>query len=87
MTGHQAKVPDIAAAYFASHPLVQPNMAHPVIAQTYRPGIGWKRHNFTKRVSLSYCRGLKREGVMAVALTVPGTDIRADFAIAELVTR
>lgn len=85
MSGHQAKVPDIAAAYFAHHPLVRPGMAHPVIAQTFRPGIGWKRYNFTKRVSLTHCRGLKRQGVTAVALTVPGTSIRADFNIRELV--
>ena len=75
MAGHQAIVPPVAAAYFG------PTSMHPVITQTFLPGVGWRRH-YRKRVSRSWVQKLAKEGVTDVALTVAGRT--ADFRVAEL---
>lgn len=45
----QAQVPGKVADYFG--PVVRED--HPVIAETFAPGVGWKRSPIRKRVSVS----------------------------------
>jgi len=54
----------------------------PVIAQTFKPGQGWKRYTFAKRVSRSWVRKLKAQGITSVALAHNGR--LADFTVTEL---
>lgn len=54
----------------------------PIVTQEYRPGKGWVRTNFRKRISASWARKLKGEGVTSVALTLG--ERTADFQIEEL---
>lgn len=69
---------------------------HPVIAEVFRPGSGWLtlrglplavdrlvRGSYRKRITPSYARKLRREGVTAVSLDMGGGR-RADFDIREL---
>jgi hypothetical protein len=69
-TDHHAQVPGLIAEYFkrCHHGLSQ----HPVITQTWTPGIGWKRQTFRKRVTCSWLRKLKGEGVTAVQVSADG---------------
>lgn len=88
MSGHQSKIPERADAYFrlvmgAQGDLLRHRERHPIIAQTFIPGRGWRRYGWQKRVSLSECRKLRAAGVTAVALRC-GSHI-ADFQIQELV--
>lgn len=39
------------------------------VAQAFKPGEGWKRYPFNKRISVSWARKMRREGYVAVALT------------------
>lgn len=79
MSGHQASVPKVAAEYFGPTDY----RTHPVIAQTFRPSIGWRTYNSTKRISLNHARKLRAAGVTSVALRSNGR--LADFQIKELV--
>jgi hypothetical protein len=73
----QAQVPRVVADYFRG------TDEHPVIAETFRPGVGWRRYRYNKRISRSWARKhLKPEGVTAVALRCDGR--LADFSIAEV---
>lgn len=78
---HQAHVPGAIAAYFGSGTL-PPYDEHPLIGQTFRPGVGWRRYTFRKRVSTSWLRKLRAEGVTSVAIDYKGR--RADFTIDEV---
>lgn len=87
MSGHQSKIPAAADAYFrlvmgAEGDLLRHRDRHPIIAQTFVPGRGWRRYGWVKRVSLSEIRKLRAAGVTAVALRC-GSHI-ADFQIGEL---
>lgn len=81
MTSHQAQVPPIAAAYF-SHRGVDLTSNHPVIRQEYTPGRGWKAVSLHKRVSATWIRKLRGQGVTHVQLTAGGHN--ADFQCTEL---
>lgn len=76
---HQAQVPGLIADYFGEAARDE----HPVIAEQFTPGKGWKRSPIRKRVSVSWLRKIKREGVTSVAVTCAGR--RADFTIAEVI--
>jgi hypothetical protein len=79
---HQAQVPARIAEYFGCGTL--PGAAeHPVIGQIFRPEVGWRRYTFRKRVSLSWLRKLRAQGVTSVAIDYHGR--RADFTIDEVV--
>lgn len=59
------------------------------ITQDYHPDRGWQSYAMRKRISPSYARKLKEEGVTAVSL-VPVSDpgrAPADFQISELIPR
>lgn len=55
----------------------------PIITEEFAPGKGWHRTNYNKRVSRSWLRKLKGEGITVVGLTVKGRST-ADFSVAEL---
>lgn len=78
---HQARVPAMVADYFG-HDVVRDD--HPVIGMTFTPGKGWIRTRSThKRVSLSWLRKLRAEGVTAVLLDCNGR--AADFGVVEII--
>jgi len=78
---HQSQVPGLVADYFKCG--TQPPFAeYPTIAQTFKPGRGWSTYSGVKRVSLSWLRKLRAEGVTSVALDYQGRV--ADFTIAEI---
>jgi hypothetical protein len=77
---HQASVPAVALGYFG--PECDHWRTHPIIAETFRPGIGWRRYPWKKRISLNEARKLRKAGVTEVALSALGR--RADFRIQEL---
>jgi hypothetical protein len=56
---------------------------HPIVTHEFTPEKGWVRTNFRKRISPSWARKLKKEGVTAVTLTL--NKRAADFLIVELV--
>jgi len=56
--------------------------AIPVIAQQFTPGRGWRPYPIRKRVSRAVVRGLREQGVSAVALAYDGR--LADFRVGEL---
>jgi adenosylcobinamide amidohydrolase len=77
----QATVPAAAAAYFG----ISTSPARddfPIVTAEFRPGRGWVRAGYHKRVSGAWCRKLRAEGVEFVELTLGCR--RADFSIAEL---
>jgi hypothetical protein len=80
MTGYQARVPSLITAYFGAEALTE--QGHPTIGQTFVAGRGWRSYPGTKRVSLTWLRKLRREGVTAVSIRL-GTRL-ADFDIAEI---
>lgn len=73
---HSAQIPTSAALYFHGD--------HPVITGEFHPSRGWRSQSFRKRVSASWLRKLRKEGVTHVALTSEGRS--ADFSIAELLS-
>lgn len=77
---YQAQVPGLVKEYFGVEPTRQ---EHPVIAQSFCPGKGWRRYTFNKRVSISWLRKMKTEGATAVALRCGART--ADFTIDEIV--
>lgn len=94
MTNHQATVPPAVYRYFTqtgTPPMCQlPDgspvavIEHPIVAEVFYPGRGWVRAEFTKRVSSSWLRKLRRDGAAAVALRC-GSRL-ADFTIASALT-
>ena len=74
----QAHEPAAVSAYFGP----SRDREHAVIAETFHPDRGWKRPSFRKRISPSWARKLRREGVTGVALASAGR--LADFRIEEL---
>lgn len=83
MTGHQSTVPPVAAVYFRERRTpIDTYYDHPLIAATFRPGVGWKRYGSRKRVSISACRKLRAEGVTHVQLSAGGHLV--DFTAKEL---
>lgn len=79
--GYRAQVPGFVAEYFGAKP--EGMTEHPVIAQQYWPALGWRRTAMRKRVSLSWLRKLKAQGVTAVQLACGG--YQADFSIDEII--
>lgn len=91
MSTHQASEPAAVRRYFA--PLraqlgftgVTPFEDHAVVTQVFRPGVGWARYPWRKRVSGNWARQARCEDITAVALSLHGRT--ADFTIEELVKR
>lgn len=80
-TSHRAQVPALIAGYFAAH---HPGVSdHPVITQEFTPGRGWVRQGFRKRVSVSWLRKLKAEGVTSIQVSAGGYS--ADFTVDEII--
>lgn len=79
---YQAQVPGLIEEYFSAKPFGMTE--HPRIVQEFAPGAGWKSGGFIrgKRVSCSWLRKLKKQGVTAVSLACGG--YQADFTIAEI---
>lgn len=77
---HQAQVPAYVRAYFGDG--CTQRDTHPVITSVFRSGPGWTTTGYRKRVSASWLRRLKREGVTAVVLTSGGRS--ADFGVEEI---
>jgi hypothetical protein len=82
----QAQWPKVVWDYFHEH------ASHPIIAQVYKPGVGWKRYSGIKHVSITWLRKLKSQGYTHVALTqrkARGVNTpparTADFSIAEII--
>lgn len=94
ISSHQAQVPALVREYFAdpTPPAAYDGEAlraldrieHPVVAQTFAPGRGWKTTSYRKRVSASWLRKLRAEGVTAVGLR-SGARL-ADFTIDEVLS-
>jgi hypothetical protein len=78
----QARVPDILVDYFGVAALFDDANNHPVIAQSYTPGRGWKNLGFRKRVSISWLRKMRKAGATHVAIRL-GNRV-ADFSISEI---
>lgn len=79
---HQSQVPAKIAEYFGCGTL-PPYDEHPTIAQVFAPGRGWKTYSGTKRVSFSWIRKLRREGVTSIAIRYHGRV--ADFTVDEII--
>jgi|SRR5882724_12289142 len=80
MTTHRSQVPALVAAYFGISILGIDG--HPLITSEFRPSWGWGRSQTAHRVSVSWLRKLRAEGVTSVALRLDGRV--ADFTIAEI---
>lgn len=74
---HAAQMPAVVYDYPGSW------AAHPWIHSTFTEAGGWRRYGFRKRISRSWARKLRAEGVTVVALT-DGQRL-ADFTVRELV--
>jgi hypothetical protein len=59
---HQSSTSPTVAAYFGGD-------HHPTIAQTFHPDRGWRRSPGRKRISRSWARQLRREGVTGLQRT------------------
>lgn len=81
---HSASVPKVVEEYFLrNHGINTRFLAnHPIIAQSYVPGKGWKDYPFKKRISGAWARKMREEGVTVVALQVGRFTV--DFQIKEL---
>jgi len=81
MTTKQSTVPAAVRAYIGSD---YDREDHPIVHQTFREnGRGWQRYPIRKRVSRSWARKARAEGVTWVALSYRGRVI--DFPIKALV--
>jgi hypothetical protein len=80
----QSQVPPAAARYFGvdSYGFRGLDRDHPIIVQEFTPERGWKIYPLRKRVSRSWLRKIRAEGVTHVMLRSGGRS--ADFSIAEL---
>jgi hypothetical protein len=74
MSNYSQPIP-VVRAYFGTSDF-------PIIAEEFRPGKGWKRQNYQKRITGAWANKLRREEVTHVALRLGHR--RADFTIAEL---
>lgn len=80
----QAQVPKTVQDHFGAR-YEHDYATHPIIVQTFRPGVGWKRYTFRKRVSTAWLRKMKADGYTHVGLAIPGDERRvADFEIASV---
>jgi hypothetical protein len=95
---HQATIPVLVHDYFATDHFS--NFAifgprnhrycdeHPIIVQVFYSDRGWRTTNYRKRVSCSWLRKLKAEGITHVGLVSGGrwtrSDRIADFSITEI---
>lgn len=78
---HQAQVPRTVADHFGSR-YDGSYGTHPIIAQAFKPGLGWKRYPIRKRVSCAWLRKMKAAGFTHVGLAINGDGHRvADFEI------
>jgi hypothetical protein len=87
MASHQAREPQAVAEHFNRYGYIGwPDQGgrrdHALIHSTFTPGKGWKRYPIRKRISRSWARKLRQEGVTTVSLVSAGRE--ADFRIAEL---
>lgn len=80
MASHSSTIPFPVAQYFGE------GSSHPVIHSTFTPGKGWTLYPMRKRITPSWGRKMKAEGITAVALTAqtPTGERTADFRIAEV---
>jgi hypothetical protein len=76
MTVRQATIPRIVADYAREH---APHAEHPIVVDEFRPSTGWKRQTFRKRVSVSWLRKLKAEGVTHVGLSMEPVDRPSNY--------
>ena len=79
MSSHALRPIPVVAAYAASCD----GITEPVVVAHFTPGQGWRRHGWRKRISMSYARRLKGEGVTDVGLDMGGNRV-ADFRVDEL---
>lgn len=83
-----ARIPRAVADYFEKYVVgwdPSDRKAHPVIKQVFTPGKGWKNHPTNKRVSISWLRKLRDEGVTVIAVAAPTHPNRiVDFGIREV---
>ena len=83
-SSHQAQEPTAVAAYFANVPgSCGMSREHARIAAVFVPSKGWTTYPMHKRISPSWAKKMRREGITSVALKSEGR--MADFQIAELV--
>ena len=82
VSSHQSQVPSLVQKYIDSVTDGSTSAIHPLVSQTFIPGRGWKRYPIRKRVSRSWARKAKLEGVTDVQLSW-GRHL-ADFRIKEL---
>ena len=82
MSDHSSKVHPKIAAYFGIEERPHSDQ-HPTVWQVFSPQHGWRNETWRKRVSLTYLRTLRREGVVAVAIRAADGRL-ADFAISEV---
>jgi|GEM_PF-2558224 len=81
MTSHSAQQPAAVDAYFGAATTYHD---HAIVAATFTPSEGWVRYPIRKRISPSWARQAKKDGVTAVAVT--RHERTADFQINELLT-
>lgn len=62
-----------------------PEAATPIVSAVYRPGLGWSRTGWNKRVSRSWVVKLQKAGITHVGLEADGRS--ADFTVKELTSR
>lgn len=84
MSSHQAQEPQAVSQYFSKVPgSCGMSREHARIAAVFTPGRGWTTYPMHKRISPSWAKKMRREGVTCVALKAEGRV--ADFLIEELV--
>jgi len=65
-------------------------ISHPVIAEEFHPERGWIKPGWNKRITASYARKLRQQGVTFVALRMTDEEGRtfvADYRTSELTSR
>lgn len=78
---HQAQVPVVVEDYYRSRG-VNTVYSHPLIRQVFRDGSGWRFHPTRKRISTSWVRKLRADGVTSIQTEAGG--VIADFTVAEV---
>ncbi len=81
---HQAQIPALVRDYFRAAGIGDNLVQHHLVASTFTPDQGWKTTNYRKRVSASWLRKLRSEGVTAVGVRC-GARV-ADFGIDEILS-
>lgn len=82
VSSHQSQVPSLVQKYIDGVAVDSTFGIHPIVSQIFIPDRGWKRYPIRKRVSRSWARKAKLEGVTDVQLSW-GRHL-ADFRIKEL---